>query len=72
MKIHKMNTLRRENLEAELGRVREDVSRLEKELQKVLEQEQHEEVENLEEYFDAVENRFKGLREFWKSIVSGH
>lgn len=66
-----MNTERRKNLEAELTRVRAEVTKLEDELQRVLQEEQHGEVDHLEEYFDAVETRFKGLREFWKSLVAG-
>ncbi|MBK1834383.1 hypothetical protein [Roseibacillus ishigakijimensis] len=63
-----MKSIRRQNLEAELEKVRADVTRLEEEIAKVLEAEQHEEVEHLEEYFDAVETRFRGLRAFWQSL----
>ncbi len=63
-------TTRRDRLEAELRDVRQHVEKLEAELQKVVTEEQHETINHLEDHFDAVENRFRGLRDFWKTLIS--
>ena len=63
-------TTRRDRLEAELRDVRQHVEKLEAELQKVVTEEQHETIDHLEDHFDAVENRFRGLRDFWKTLIS--
>lgn len=61
---------RHHNLEEKLTAMRLDVSRLEDELQRVIEAEQHEMVDSLDDHFEAVDSRFRNLREFLLSFRS--
>lgn len=58
----------RERLQKELAETRQHVAELEARLEKVMAEEQHQMVDDLDQHFDAVETRFRGLRDFLKSV----
>jgi len=62
--------MKKEKLEIELNEVRSRLEDLEAILKKTIEDDQHNAINQLEENFDAVESKFRGLREFWKTITS--
>ena len=63
-----MNVNDRERLSQELADVRAHADRLEAELKRISEAEQHDAVDHLEEHFEAIENRYRNLREFLKTV----
>ncbi|MGE9267894.1 MAG: hypothetical protein ACQKBY_07335 [Verrucomicrobiales bacterium] len=60
----------REKLQAELAEACQHVSELQARLEKLMQEEQHQAVDDLDAHFDAVETRFKGLRTFLKTIFA--
>ncbi|WP_411826557.1 hypothetical protein [Luteolibacter sp. AS25] len=64
-----MTISRRERLEAELAETRNQVDILERQLQEVIELDQHESIDHLDEHFNAVDERFKGLKLFFRTLL---
>ena len=65
----KMNP-RHKELEEKISELEESLGQLKQQLQSEDEAEQHKAIDNLEEYFNEVDNRFSNLRDFW-DIVAG-
>lgn len=59
---------RKEEIRAKIRELSECMEKLEAELEAEAEREQHDAIDRLEEYFNAVETRFQGLREYWKVV----
>lgn len=54
--------------QARIKELREAIARLETELQKDIENEQHEVIERLEDHFDVVETKLSSLKVFWRQL----
>lgn len=54
--------------QARIQELREAIARLETELQKDIENEQHEVIERLEDHFDVVETKLSSLKAFWQQL----
>jgi hypothetical protein len=65
-----MTILNREEKEQKILELREALLRLEAELQKDMELEQHQAIENLDEHFKAVEMKLNNLKTFWSMLKS--
>lgn len=54
--------------EAHIKELREAIARLEVELRKDIENEQHEAIDQLENHFDVVETKLSSLKAFWQQL----
>jgi predicted nuclease with TOPRIM domain len=54
--------------ENRIRELREAIARLETELQRDIEAEQHDLIDRLDEHFDAVETKLSSLRTFWMKL----
>mgnify|MGYP000573349880 CR=1 FL=1 len=63
-----MNTSYRIEKEARIRELREAIAQLEAELEKDMEAEQHEMLDQLEDYFNVVETKLSGLKVFWQAL----
>jgi uncharacterized coiled-coil protein SlyX len=55
----------KQSLETKISELEETLAQLKKQLQKETEAEQHAAIDNLDVYFEAVNNKFKNLQDFW-------
>lgn len=65
-----MAALNRQEKEQKIVELREALTRLEAELQKELEREQHQAIDHLDEHFQAVEMKLSNLKTFWTTLKS--
>jgi predicted component of type VI protein secretion system len=65
-----MTIMNRVDKEQKILELREALTRLEDELQKDIELEQHQAIENLDEHFNAVETKLNNLKTFWSMLKS--
>jgi hypothetical protein len=65
-----MTMKNRADKEQKILELREALTRLETELQKDIELEQHQAIENLDEHFNAVETKLNNLKTFWSMLKS--
>ncbi|MDO8908521.1 MAG: hypothetical protein Q7W55_08480 [Pseudohongiella sp.] len=65
-----MTGLNRQEKEQRIVELREALTRLEAELKKEMEFEQHEAIDHLEEHFKAVEVKLNNLKTFWSTLKS--
>lgn len=65
-----MTDLNRREKEQKIVELHEALTRLEAELQKDMEREQHQAIDHLEEHFDAVEMKLNNLKAFWATLKS--
>jgi hypothetical protein len=65
-----MTILNRTEKEQKIIELREAIARLEAELEKDLELEQHETIDHLDEHFNAVETKLNNLKTFWSTLKS--
>lgn len=63
-----MAGLSREEKEQRINELREALSQLEAELEKDIEREQHEAIDQLDAHFDAVETKLHNLKAFWQTL----
>jgi len=63
-----MNTSYRIEKEARIRELREAIAKLEAELEKDMEAEQHEMLDQLEDYFNVVETKLSCLKVFWQAL----
>ncbi len=63
-----MSTKSRAEKEARIQELREAIASLEIELQKEIENEQHEAIDRLEDHFNAVETKLGSLKAFWQQL----
>jgi len=63
-----MNTSYRIEKEARIRELREAIAKLEAELEKDMEAEQHEMLDQLEDYFNVVETKLSSLKVFWQAL----
>lgn len=65
-----METLRRQETEAHIRELRQSIEALEQQLRdsEALERAQHEELEHLDEYINAVDTKFSSLKLFWHTL----
>lgn len=66
-----MSTESRIDKEARIQDLREAIARLEAELKRDIEAEQHDLIDRLDEHFDAVETKLSSLRAFCKQLKQG-
>jgi hypothetical protein len=65
-----MTIMNRADKEQKILELREALTRLEAELQKDIELEQHQAIENLDQHFSAVETKLNNLKTFWSMLKS--
>lgn len=65
-----MTALNRQEKEQRIIELREALTRLEAELQKDMEREQHHAIDDLDEHFEAVEMKLNNLKAFWSTLKS--
>lgn len=65
-----MQVLNRQEKEQKIIELREALSRLEAELEKDMELEQHQAIDHLDEHFKAVEMKLNNLKTFWSTLKS--
>ncbi|MDO9478703.1 MAG: hypothetical protein Q7L07_18490 [Pseudohongiella sp.] len=65
-----MTISKRQEKEQRIVELREAITRLEIELQKDMELEQHQAIDHLDEHFEVVEVKFNNLKTFWSSLKS--
>jgi len=63
-----MNTSYRAEKEARIRELREAIAKLEAELEKDIEDEQHAMLDHLEDHFNAVETKLSSLKVFWQAL----
>jgi len=61
---------RREELEAKITELETSLNILKRQLREEVEQEQHRDIDHLEEYLDEVVHRYGNLKDFWHIV--GH
>lgn len=66
----KTSTQRIKELESKIGELRDSIGDLETQLIAEKDSAQHEAIDRLENYINAVDTRFSSLREFWCVLVS--
>lgn len=65
-----MTALNRQEKEQRIIELREALTRLEAELKKDMEREQHQAIDDLDEHFEAVEMKLNNLKTFWSTLKS--
>lgn len=65
-----MSISKRQEKEQKIAELREAITRLELELKKDMELEQHQVIDHLDEHFDVVEVKFNNLKTFWSTLKS--
>lgn len=65
-----MTVLNRQEREQKIVELREALTRLEAELKKDMELEQHQAIDQLDEHFEAVEMKLNNLKTFWLTLKS--
>ncbi|ALO47510.1 hypothetical protein [Pseudohongiella spirulinae] len=63
-----MSDLSKEEKQQRIAELREALSRLEAELNKDIEREQHEAIDHLDAQFILVEDKFHNLKTFWQTL----
>lgn len=66
--MSKQSSESRSDKEARIRELREAIARLEAELQRDIEADQHDLIDRLDEHFDTVETKLSSLRAFWKQL----
>ncbi|ASQ90825.1 hypothetical protein CHL67_07740 [Prosthecochloris sp. GSB1] len=56
---------RREQLEERITDLEASLDKLKKQLREEIEDEQHKDIDHLEEYLDEINHRYTNLRDFW-------
>ncbi|MBO8093254.1 MAG: hypothetical protein J7D60_08100 [Prosthecochloris sp.] len=59
---------RREELEAKIVDLEASLNALKKQLRDEVEQEQHRDIDHLDEYIDEVNHRYSNLKDFWHIV----
>ncbi len=59
---------RKQILEQKVAELEETLTQLKRQLQREIEAEQHEAIDELENYLDMVNNRFANLQGFWQLL----
>lgn len=65
-----MTALDRQEKEQRIIELRAALTRLEAELKKDMEREQHQAIEDLDGHFEAVEMKLNNLKKFWSTLKS--
>lgn len=65
-----MTVLNRQEKEQKIIELREALSRLEAELEKDMQLEQHQAIDHLDQHFEAVERKLNNLKAFWSTLKS--
>ncbi|MEA1953394.1 MAG: hypothetical protein U9O24_03285 [Campylobacterota bacterium] len=55
-------------LEQQIDDLEDSLGKLKEQLKKVEDEDQHELIENLEDYFSVINNRFANLQGFWQLL----
>ncbi|MBC55238.1 MAG: hypothetical protein CMQ34_15530 [Gammaproteobacteria bacterium] len=63
-----MTTLSREEKQQRIVELREALNKLEAELEKDIERQQHDAIDQLDEHFVTVETKFQNLKVFWQTL----
>ena len=60
--------IRKQELEQKIAELETSLAELKANLQAIEQKQQHEAIENLEDYLDMIDDKYYALKQFWKII----